>query len=98
MELIQPARHPQVPGKMPRRRLLLLDPYPRNNRYHLTASERRAVWFPKTKVIRWALPEAAEYLCPREGLAHQDIARGEGEEGSREGYIHINAYNVITLK
>ena len=56
MELIQPARHPQALGKMPRRRLLLLDPYPRNNRYHLTASERRAVWFPKL-----SLPTIAAY-------------------------------------
>ena len=56
MELIQPARHPLVPGKLPQRRLLLLDPYPRNNRYHLTASERRAVWFPKL-----SLPTIAAY-------------------------------------
>jgi len=55
-QLIQPVRHAQVPGKMPRRRLLLLDPYPRNNRYHLTASERRAVWFPKL-----SLPTIAAY-------------------------------------
>ena len=27
------------------RKLLIVDPYPRNNPYHLTASERRAVWF-----------------------------------------------------
>src|SRR5687767_12689966 len=55
-QLIQPARHAQVPGKMSRRRLLLLDPYPRNNRYRLTASERRAVWFPKL-----SLPTIAAY-------------------------------------
>ena len=29
------------------RNLLLVDPYPRDTPYHLTASERRAVWFPK---------------------------------------------------
>ncbi len=56
MELIQPVRHPLVPGKRRQRRLLLLDPYPRNNRYYLTASERRAVWFPKL-----SLPTIAAY-------------------------------------
>ena len=40
----------------PTRRLLLVDPYPRNNPYHLTASERRAVWFPKL-----SLPVIAAY-------------------------------------
>ena len=39
------------------RRLLLVDPYPRNNPYHLTASERRAVWFPKL-----SLPVIAAYI------------------------------------
>jgi radical SAM superfamily enzyme YgiQ (UPF0313 family) len=39
--------------------LLLLDPYPRNNPYHLTASERRAVWFPKL-----SLPTIAAYTPP----------------------------------
>jgi radical SAM superfamily enzyme YgiQ (UPF0313 family) len=34
----------------------LIDPYPRNNPYHLTASERRAVWFPKL-----SLPVIAAY-------------------------------------
>lgn len=38
------------------RTLLLLDPYPRNNPYHLTASERRMVWFPKL-----SLPVIAAY-------------------------------------
>ncbi len=38
------------------RTLLLVDPYPRNNPYHLTASERRAVWFPKL-----SLPTIAAY-------------------------------------
>lgn len=38
------------------RKLLLLDPYPRNNPYYLTASERRAVWFPKL-----SLPVIAAY-------------------------------------
>ncbi len=47
--------HPQPP----KRRLLLVDPYPRNNPYHLTASERRAVWFPKL-----SLPVIAAYTPP----------------------------------
>ncbi|WP_447978683.1 B12-binding domain-containing radical SAM protein [Candidatus Nitrospira bockiana] len=42
-----------------KRTLLLLDPYPRNNPYHLTASERRAVWFPKL-----SLPVIAAYTPP----------------------------------
>ena len=33
-----------------------MDPYPLNNPYHLTASERRAVWFPKL-----SLPVIAAY-------------------------------------
>jgi radical SAM superfamily enzyme YgiQ (UPF0313 family) len=47
----------QTPGMT--RRLLLVDPYPRNNPYHLTASERRAVWFPKL-----SLPVIAAYTPP----------------------------------
>ena len=42
-----------------KRTLLLVDPYPRNNPYHLTASERRAVWFPKL-----SLPVIAAYTPP----------------------------------
>src|SRR3989475_57712 len=30
-----------------RRKLLLVDPYPRENPYHLGPSERKAIWFPK---------------------------------------------------
>ncbi len=57
MKLIQPARQTQEPnGGTNRRRLLLVDPYPRNNPYHLTAAERRAVWFPKL-----SLPTIAAY-------------------------------------
>lgn len=51
MELIRPAR-----ATTKTRTLLLVDPYPRNNPYHLTASERRAVWFPKL-----SLPVIAAY-------------------------------------
>lgn len=35
---------------------LLLDPYPRNNPYHMTASERRSIWFQKL-----SLPAIAAY-------------------------------------
>jgi len=45
-----------TPKSTKNRTLLLLDPYPRNNPYHLTASERRAVWFPKL-----SLPTIAAY-------------------------------------
>lgn len=56
MELIQPVRTTQVPGRSQKRTLLLVDPYPRDNQYHLTASERRAIWFPKL-----SLPVIAAY-------------------------------------
>jgi radical SAM superfamily enzyme YgiQ (UPF0313 family) len=58
MKLIQPARvvQEQRGGDAAKRRLLLVDPYPRNNPYHLTAAERRAVWFPKL-----SLPTIAAY-------------------------------------
>ena len=56
MELMHPGHASRVIGVEPRRRLLLVDPYPRNNPYHLTASERRAVWFPKL-----SLPVIAAY-------------------------------------
>ena len=51
------------------RRLLLVDPYPRNNPYHLTASERRAVWFPKL-----SLPVIAAYTPPGWDVALMDEA------------------------
>ena len=38
------------------RTMLLVDPYPRNNPYHMTASERRSIWFPKL-----SLPSIAAY-------------------------------------
>lgn len=41
------------------RTLLLLDPYPRDNPYSMTASERRAFWFPKL-----SLPVIAGYTPP----------------------------------
>ncbi|ALA56840.1 B12-binding domain-containing radical SAM protein [Nitrospira moscoviensis] len=56
-QLIQPTRVAPDHGRtVAKRRLLLVDPYPRNNPYHLTASERRAVWFPKL-----SLPTIAAY-------------------------------------
>src|SRR5512132_2976503 len=33
--------------KLKKRKLLLVDPYPRENPYHLSSSERKAIWFPK---------------------------------------------------
>ncbi len=51
------------------RRLLLVDPYPRNNPYLLTASERRAVWFPKL-----SLPVIAAYTPPGWDVALMDEA------------------------
>jgi len=57
MQLIQPAREVLQPRRSAvKRRLLLVDPYPRSNPYHLTAAERRAVWFPKL-----SLPTIAAY-------------------------------------
>jgi radical SAM superfamily enzyme YgiQ (UPF0313 family) len=57
MELIKPVRNGHEQGRVAtKRRLLLVDPYPRNNPYHLTAAERRAVWFPKL-----SLPTIAAY-------------------------------------
>ena len=41
------------------RTLLLLDPYPRDNPYQMTASERRSIWFPKL-----SLPVIAAYTPP----------------------------------
>ena len=41
MALIQPMRQGQLLKPVRGKRLLLVDPYPRNSRYHLTASERR---------------------------------------------------------
>ena len=56
MQLIQPPRPSRFTEGAQTRTLLLVDPYPRNNPYHLTASERRAVWFPKL-----SLPVIAAY-------------------------------------
>lgn len=56
MQLVQPMGRAQPLRQTLGKRLLLVDPYPRNNRYHLTASERRAVWFPKL-----SLPTIAAY-------------------------------------
>ena len=42
-----------------RPKLLLVDPYPRDNPYAMTASERRSIWFPKL-----SLPVIAAYTPP----------------------------------
>ena len=47
------------PSTHTHRKLLLLDPYPRNNPYRMTANERRAFWFPKL-----SLPVIAGYTPP----------------------------------
>ncbi len=46
-------------GRDKSRILLLLDPYPRNNPYRMTPSERRSIWFPKL-----SLPVIAAYTPP----------------------------------
>ncbi|WP_455371406.1 B12-binding domain-containing radical SAM protein [Petrachloros mirabilis] len=56
MQLIQPMRQGQSLKPTSGKRLLLVDPYPRGSQYYLTASERRAVWFPKL-----SLPTIAAY-------------------------------------
>jgi radical SAM superfamily enzyme YgiQ (UPF0313 family) len=58
-----------------RRTLLLVDPYPRNNPYHLTASERRAVWFPKLSlpVIAAYTPQHWEVLLVDEAVQDVDF-------------------------
>ena len=52
-----------------RRKLLLLDPYPRNNPYHLSSSERKAIWFPKL-----SLPVIAAYTPENWDIEIQDEA------------------------
>ncbi|BCA55631.1 Radical SAM [Nitrospira sp. KM1] len=65
MQLIQPLKQGlPINRSTANRRLLLVDPYPRNSQYHLTASERRAVWFPKL-----SLPTIAAYTPE-----HWDVA------------------------
>jgi radical SAM superfamily enzyme YgiQ (UPF0313 family) len=68
MDLIRPVR-PSRSIESPPRRLLLVDPYPLNNPYHLTASERRAVWFPKL-----SLPVIAAYTPESWSVALVDEA------------------------
>ncbi|MDH3503796.1 MAG: siderophore-interacting protein [Nitrospirota bacterium] len=45
-----------LPDDEIRPKLLLLDPYPRNNSYHMTVSERWSIWFPNL-----SLPAIAAY-------------------------------------
>jgi len=52
-----------------RRKLLLVDPYPRENPYHLGPSERKAIWFPKL-----SLPVIAAYTPENWEVEIQDEA------------------------
>ncbi len=52
-----------------RRNLLLVDPYPRENPYHLGPSERKAIWFPKL-----SLPAIAAYTPEHWDVEIQDEA------------------------
>lgn len=49
------------------RKLLLVDPYPRESPYHLGASERKAIWFPKL-----SLPAIAAYTPGHWDIEIQD--------------------------
>src|SRR5215213_10804243 len=60
-----------TPGK--KHTLLLVDPYPRNNPYHLTAGERRAVWFPKLSLPVIAAYTPADWQVLLVDEAVQDI-------------------------
>ena len=51
------------------RKLLLVDPYPRESPYHLGASERKAIWFPKL-----SLPAIAAYTPEHWEVEVQDEA------------------------
>ena len=51
------------------RKLLLVDPYPRENPYHLGSSERKAIWFPKL-----SLPAIAAYTPENWDIEIQDEA------------------------
>lgn len=63
MQLMKLAR----PRKQ--RKLLLVDPYPRENPYHLGPSERKAIWFPKL-----SLPTIAAYTPENWEVEIQDEA------------------------
>ncbi len=52
-----------------RRKLLLVDPYPRENPYHLGPGERKAIWFPKL-----SLPAIAAYTPEHWDVEIQDEA------------------------
>lgn len=51
------------------RKLLLVDPYPRESPYHLGSSERKAIWFPKL-----SLPAIAAYTPEHWEIEVQDEA------------------------
>ena len=73
MQLIQPMRQGHLPQQTVGKRLLLVDPYPRNSQYHLTASERRAVWFPKLSLPTIAAYTPAHWTVDLVDEAVQDI-------------------------
>src|SRR5437667_9940201 len=50
-----------------RKKLLLVDPYPRENPYHLGPGERKAIWFPKL-----SLPAIAAYTPEHWDVEIQD--------------------------
>ena len=58
-----------------RRKLLLVDPYPRDNPYHLGPSERKAIWFPKLSlpVIAAYTPEYWDVEIQDEAVRHIDF-------------------------
>src|SRR5712692_5429790 len=61
MQLVKLSRPTQ------KKRLLLVDPYPRENPYHLGPSERKAIWFPKL-----SLPAIAAYTPEHWDVEIQD--------------------------
>jgi len=63
MQLVKLSRPKQ------KRKLLLVDPYPRENPYHLGPSERKAIWFPKL-----SLPTIAAYTPENWEVEIQDEA------------------------
>src|SRR5256885_3746495 len=72
-----------------RRKLLLVDPYPRENPYHLGPSERKAIWFPKL-----SLPAIAAYTPE-----HWDVEIQEDRKSTRLNSSHlVISYAVFCLK
>ncbi len=68
-----------------RRKLLLVDPYPRENPYHLGPSERKAIWFPKL-----SLPAIAAYTPNHWDIEIQDEAVREIDLDSPADLVGIS--------